>query len=115
MTAPRDMSDIESAPRRERRVVGWPIGVVPAIFGLFIAWLVLSVMHVLGFYPSDTTRNVGVAQIVSCERVPLHLWLIQECAADVRWQEETADDGREETSKVVRVRVTIVILRAKYT
>ncbi|MBC6449292.1 hypothetical protein [Actinokineospora xionganensis] len=76
---------------------------VPVVFLLLSAWLMVSVSHVLGFSPSDRTRDVGVAQIISCERTPLRLWLIHHCEAEIRWERKVPAD---ETAEAVRTRVT---------
>ena len=84
----------------ERRVRWWPAMVLTGLFGLIGVWAGIGVMHRTGLTPSDPdVRRLGTAEIMSCARDPLDMWLTLDCDARVHWQGEPRP-----ADKVVRVR-----------
>lgn len=94
----------------ERRVRMWPAAVLTGVFVLVGVWAFIGVQARTGLTPSvPEVRRVGTADIRSCERDPLTMWLTYTCFGTVQWRGEQPAEKIGKITAVGRFEGTINI------
>lgn len=69
---------------RPARGWGWTEWLPPILGFLVGGWFLMSLTWLVGAVPDGAPTNTGTAEIVSCYRDPVRLWMVYTCEADVR-------------------------------
>jgi hypothetical protein len=74
----------------ERRFYDWPAFVLAGFLAMLGVWAFLSAQHRLGLTSGDVpeTQRSGTAEVQSCSRDALYMWVTWTCDAQVRWNGE---------------------------
>lgn len=72
---------------RPARGWGWTDWVPPILCFLVGGWFLMSLTWLVGAVPGGEPENTGTAEIASCHRDPVRLWMVYTCEADVRLTE----------------------------
>lgn len=76
--------------RPDRRFYHWPAFVLAGLLTALGIWAFISVQHRMGLVTGEVpqSQRSGTAEVQSCSRDALYLWLTWTCDAEVQWDGE---------------------------